>query len=83
MIRRHRIGYATRNDLAKYFRLRGGDPEIANDHGLSRAVYLVGCATEIWQKAKYPGLPSAPKPLFGVASIRGVAEVFVGEGAFD
>ena len=35
------------------------------------------------EKTKYLRLPGAPKPLFGVASIRGIAEVFVCEGAFD
>ncbi len=34
VIRQHRIGFATGNDLAKYFRFRGWDPEIASDLGL-------------------------------------------------
>ena len=102
MIRRHRIGYATGNDLAKYFRFRGWDPEIANDLGLTgphgeyfrqrivipemrtgRAIYLVGRATQKYQKAKYLGLPGAPKPLYGGELIRGASEVFLVEGAFD
>jgi DNA primase len=102
MIRRHRIGYATGNDLAKYFRFRGWDPEIANDLGLigprgeyfrqrivipefrnGRAIYLVGRATQQYQKAKYLGLPGAPKPLYGGELIRGASDVFVVEGAFD
>jgi len=102
MIRHHRIGYATGNDLAKYFRFRGWDPEIASDLGLigprgeyfrqrivipelrdGRAIYLVGRATQAYQKAKYLGLPGAPKPLYGVELIRGAAEVFIVEGAFD
>jgi len=102
MIRRHRIGYATGNDLAKYFRFRGWDPEIASDLGLigprgeyfrqrivipelrdGRAIYLVGRATQAYQKAKYLGLPGAPKPLYGVELIRSAAEVFIVEGAFD
>lgn len=34
LIRRHRIGYATGNDLAKYLRFRGWDIDIAEDLGL-------------------------------------------------
>lgn len=34
MIRRHRIGYASGNDLERYLRFRGWDPEIAQDLGL-------------------------------------------------
>ena len=102
MIRRHRIGYVTGNDLAKYFRFRGWDHEVANDLGLigprgeyfrqrivipeirdGRAIYLVGRATQPYQRAKYLGLPGAPKPLYGGELIRGAAEVFVVEGAFD
>jgi len=102
MVRRHRIGFVTGDDLAKYFRFRGWDPEIASDLGLigpkgeyfrqrivipelreGKAIYLVGRATQVYQKAKYLGLPGAPKPLYGVELIRGAAEVFIVEGAFD
>ncbi|CAG0981477.1 DNA primase [Anaerolineae bacterium] len=102
LIRRHRIGYATGDNLAKYFRFRGWDPEIANDLGLTnprgeyfrqrivipelragRAIYLVGRATQKYQKAKYLGLPGAPKPLYGGELIRGAEEVFVAEGPLD
>ena len=102
MIRHHRIGYVTGNDLAKYFRFRGWDPEIANDLGLigprgeyfrqrivipevreGRAIYLVGRATQKYQRAKYLGLPGAPKPLYGLERVRGSAEVFLCEGPLD
>ncbi|MBI3913768.1 MAG: toprim domain-containing protein [Chloroflexi bacterium] len=102
MIRRHRIGYATGNDLAKYFRFRGWDPEIASDLGLigprgeyfrerivipelrdGRAIYLVGRATQEYQRAKYLGLPGAPKPLYGLEMIRGSSDVFICEGPLD
>ena len=102
MIRRHRIGYATGNDLARYFRFRGWDPDIANDLGLlgprgeyfrqrivipelreGRAIYLVGRATQQYQRAKYLGLPGAPKPLYGVEIIRHAKDVFVCEGPMD
>ncbi|MBI5033672.1 MAG: toprim domain-containing protein [Chloroflexi bacterium] len=102
MIRRHRIGYATGDNLAKYFRFRGWDPEIANDLGLigprgeyfrqrivipefraGKAIYLVGRATQKYQKAKYLGLPGAPKPLYGAELIRGATDVFLVEGAID
>jgi DNA primase len=103
MIRRHRIGYATGNDLAKYFRFRGWDPEIANDLGLisesrgeyfrqrivipeirnGRAIYLVGRATQKYQRAKYLGLPGAPKPLYGLETIQHAKDVFVCEGPID
>ena len=102
VVRRHRIGYVTGNDLAKYFRFRGWNPEIANDLGLlgprgeyfrqrivipelrdGRAIYLVGRATQKYQKAKYLGLPGAPKPLYGGELIRGASEVFLVEGVFD
>lgn len=103
MIRRHRIGYATGNDLAKYFRFRGWDPEIANDLGLinesrgeyfrqrivipeirnGRAIYLVGRATQKYQRAKYLGLPGAPKPLYGLETIQHAKDVFVCEGPMD
>jgi DNA primase len=102
MIRRHRIGYATGDNLAKYFRFRGWDPEIAYDLGLigprgeyfrqrivipelraGKAIYLVGRATQKYQKAKYLGLPGAPKPLYGAELIRGATDVFLVEGAMD
>ena len=85
MIRRHRIGYVTGEDLAKYFRFRGWDPEIANDLGLTgprgeyfrqrivipelrdgRAIYMVGRATQKYQKAKYLGLPAHRNPSMAV-----------------
>jgi DNA primase len=102
VIRRHRIGYATGNDLAKYFRFRDWDPEIANDLGLigprgeyfrqrivtpevreGRAIYLVGRATQKYQRAKYLGLPGAPKPLYGLETIKRAKDVFVCEGPMD
>jgi DNA primase len=102
MIRRHRIGYATGNDLARYFRFRGWDPDIANDLGLlgprgeyfrqrivipelreGRAIYLVGRATQQYQRAKYLGLPGAPKPLYGLETIKQAKDVFVCEGPMD
>lgn len=103
MVRRHCIGFATGDDLAKYFRFRGWDPEVANDLGLidvskreyfrqrivipelrdGKAVYLVGRATNKYQKAKYLGLPGTPKPLYGAALIRGASDVFVCEGVMD
>jgi len=102
VIRHHRIGYATGNDLAKYFRFRGWNPEIGNDLGLigprgeyfrqrivipevreGRAIYLVGRATQQYQRAKYLGLPGAPKPLYGLETIRHAKEVFVCEGPLD
>lgn len=54
-------------------------PEIRN----GKAIYLVGRATQKYQRAKYLGLPGAPKPLYGFELIRGAAKVFVVEGAFD
>ncbi len=103
MVRRHRIGFATGDDLAKYFRFRGWDPEIANDLGLidishreyfrqrivipelrdGKAVYLVGRATQVYQRAKYLGLPGAPKPLYGLELVRGSTDVFICEGPLD
>jgi len=102
VIRRHHIGFATGDDLAKYFRFRGWDPEIASDLGLvgprgeyfrqrivipelrdGKAIYLVGRATQKYQKAKYLGLPGAPKPLYGIECIRGADDVFVVEGPLD
>jgi DNA primase len=100
--RQHRIGFATGNDLAKYFRFRGWDPEIAQDLGLigprgeffrqriifpelrdGKAIYLVGRKTNKYQKAKYLGLPGAPKPVYGLALAQGADEVFVAEGPTD
>jgi DNA primase len=46
-------------------------------------VYLVGRATERYQRAKYLGLPGAPKPLYGSELIRGASDVFVCEGPMD
>jgi DNA primase len=108
MIRRHRIGYASGNGLARYFRFRGWNPEIARDLGLlvrdetanrdreyfrdrivipelrdGKAVYLVGRAMNAQQRAKYLGLPGAPKPLYGGERMRGAHEVFIVEGPFD
>jgi DNA primase len=125
MVRHHRIGFATGDDLAKYFRFRGWshaladaekqlseanldrrerarNPDIASDLGLigprgeyfrqrivipelrdGRAIYLVGRATQAYQKAKYLGLPGAPKPLYGLERVRGSAEVFLCEGPLD
>ena len=102
MVRGHRIGFATGEDLAKYFRFRGLDPEIASDLGLigpkgeyfrqrivipelrdGKAIYLVGRATQKYQKAKYLGLPGAPKPLYGLETIRHAKEVFMCEGPMD
>ncbi len=105
-IRRHRIGYATGNELAKHLRFRGWDPSIAQDLGLlgpqdkapreffrqrivipeirdGQVIYLVGRATEKYQKAKYLTLPGASKPRYGLESIRGAHEVFLVEGPFD
>ncbi len=102
VIRQQRIGFATGNDLAKYFRFRGWDPEIAEDLGLigprgeffrqrvifpelrdGKTIYLVGRKTNKYQKAKYLGLPGAPKPVYGLALARGSDEVFVAEGPTD
>lgn len=102
LIRRYRIGYATGDDLAKYFRFRGWDPDIGEDLGLigprgeffrqrivvpeirdGKAIYLVGRKTQEYQKAKYLGIPGAPKPLYGGDLVKGAREVFVVEGPFD
>ncbi len=125
LIRHHRIGYASSDDLARYLRFRGWshdlteddeprsrtiperrerarDPDVASDLGLvgprgeyfrqrivmpelrdGRAIYLVGRATQRYQEAKYLGLPGAPKPLYGIESIRGADDVFVCVGAMD
>lgn len=101
-IQRFRIGYASGNDLARYFRYRGWNIEMARDLGLvgpygeyfrerivipeirnGQAVYLVGRATMKRQRAKYIGLPGAPKPLYGLESAHGTTTVFVVEGPFD
>jgi DNA primase len=101
-IHRYRLGYASGQDLARYFRYRGWNSEIARDLGLigpygeyfrerivipelreGRAIYLVGRATVSKQRAKYIGLPGAPKPLYGAESLRGAQKVFVVEGPFD
>ncbi len=102
LIRRNRIGYATGDDLAKYFRFRGWDLDIGEDLGLigprgeffrqrivipemreGKAIYLVGRKTQTYQKAKYLGIPGAPKPLYGGELVKGAREVFVVEGPFD
>lgn len=101
-IRHFRIGYASGSDLARYFRYRGWNIEMARDLGLigpygeyfrerivipelrdGQAVYLVGRATIKRQRAKYIGLPGAPKPLYGRTSAQGAPDVFVVEGPFD
>lgn len=101
-IRRFRIGYASGSDLARYFRYRGWNIEMARDLGLigpygeyfrerivipelrdGQAVYLVGRATMKRQRAKYIGLPGAPKPLYGKRSAQGSQDVCVVEGPFD
>lgn len=102
MVHRHHIGYATGEALARYFRFRGWDPEIASDLGLigprgeyfkqriviperrgGKAIYLIGRATQRYQKAKYLGLPGAPKPLYGGELVRGASDVFICEGPLD
>lgn len=106
VIRRHRIGYATGHELAKYLRFRGWNPEIAEELGLlglrggprreffrerivipeirnNQVIYLVGRATQKYQKAKYLTLPGAAKPRYGLELIRGAHEVFLVEGPFD
>ncbi len=105
-IRRHRIGYATGDELAKYLRFRGWNPEIAEELGLlglrggprreffrerivipeirnNQVIYLVGRATQKYQKAKYLTLPGAAKPRYGLETIRGARDVFLVEGPFD
>lgn len=101
-IQRFRIGYASGNDLARYFRYRGWNIEMARDLGLvgpygeyfreriiipeirnRQAVYLVGRATTKRQRAKYVGLPGAPKPLYGWESAQNSKCVFLVEGPFD
>lgn len=63
----------------EYFRERIVIPELR--HG--QAVYLIGRATCTGQKAKYLGLPGAPKPLYGQACSRGADTLFLVEGPFD
>jgi DNA primase len=70
--------------IREYFSRRIVIPELrGRSSGPARTIYLVGRATEGWQKAKYLGLPSAPKPLWGAESAREGSEVFVCEGVFD
>ena len=70
--------------VREYFGKRIVIPELrVCSGGPSRAVYLVGRATEGWQKAKYLGLPNVPKPLWGAELARDADEVFVCEGVFD
>lgn len=101
-VHRFRLGYASGQDLARYFRYRGWNPNIAADLGLigphgeyfrerllipeirsGQAVYLVGRATTKQQRAKYIGLPGAPKPLYGFECARNAQTVFLVEGPFD
>ncbi len=63
----------------EYFRERIVIPELRE----GRAVYLVGRATHSQQRAKYLGLPGAPKPLYGAESMHGAQAVFIVEGPFD
>jgi DNA primase len=63
----------------EYFRQRIVIPELRE----GRAIYLVGRATQKYQRAKYLGLPGAPKPLYGLETIRHAKEVFVCEGPLD
>lgn len=63
----------------EYLRERIVIPELRD----AQAVYLVGRATTKRQRAKYVGLPGAPKPLYGQASAQGANDVFVVEGPFD
>ena len=70
--------------VREYFRKRIVIPELrACSGGSPRAIYLIGRATEGWQKAKYLGLPNVPKPLWGAERARDAGEVFVCEGVFD
>jgi DNA primase len=70
--------------LREYFSKRIVIPELrVCSSGPAHTIYLVGRATEAWQKAKYLGLPNAPKPLWGAELARDAGEVFVCEGAFD
>jgi DNA primase len=63
----------------EFFRQRIVIPEIRSN----QVVYLVGRATQKYQKAKYLTLPGAPKPRYGLEAIRGAREVFLVEGPFD
>lgn len=63
----------------EFFRQRIVIPEFRD----GQAIYLVGRATEKYQRAKYLTLPGASKPRYGVESIRGAREVFLVEGPFD
>ena len=71
--------------IREYFNRRIVIPELraGASAGVQRAVYLVGRATQDWQKAKYLGLTGAPKPLFGGELIRDAREVFIVEGPLD
>jgi DNA primase len=70
--------------VREYFNKRIVIPELrVCSGGPARAIYLVGRATEGWQKAKYLGLPNVPKPLWGAGLARDAHEVFVCEGVFD
>lgn len=101
-VHRFRLGYASGQDLARYFRYRGWNPNIAADLGLigphgeyfrerllipeirdGQVVYLVGRATTKRLRAKYIGLPGAPKPLYGFEGTRNAQTVFIVEGPFD
>lgn len=113
VVRKYRLGYASGDNLEKYFRFRGWDQQAGLDLGLlvkkddgtireyfnrrivipelragasagtQCAVYLVGRATQAWQKAKYLGLTGAPKPLYGAELARAASEVFIVEGPLD
>lgn len=63
----------------EFFRQRIVIPEIRD----GKAIYLVGRKTQEYQKAKYLGIPGAPKPLYGGDFVKGAREVFVVEGPFD
>jgi DNA primase len=70
--------------IREYFSQRIVIPELrGGPDGSARAVYLVGRATQEWQKAKYLGIAGAPKPLYGSELARDAHEVFVCEGPFD
>ncbi len=71
--------------VREYFNRRIVIPELraGASAGVQRAVYLVGRATQDWQKAKYLGLTGAPKPLFGGELARDAREVFIVEGPLD
>jgi len=70
--------------IREYFSKRIVIPELRGGPGGSaRAAYLVGRATQEWQKAKYLGIAGAPKPLYGSELARDAHAVFVCEGPFD